>query len=68
MRVLGVPLAPMSSLSGSLHIFNGIVFALVDWGPLDDSISSDFYRFFERLRARSRDVFATSDVSAAKFP
>ena len=55
-------------LSGSLRLFNGIVFAFVDWGPLDDNLSSDFFRFFERLRAFSRDVFATSDVSAAKFP
>lgn len=55
-------------LSGSLRLFNGIVFAFVDWRSLDDNLSSDFFRFFERLRALSRDVFATSGVSAAKFP
>ena len=55
-------------LSGSLRFFNSIVFAFVDLGSLDDNLSSDFHRFFERLRALSRDVFATSDVSAAKFP
>lgn len=55
-------------MSGSLRLINGIMFAFVDWGRLDDNLFSDFFRFFERLRALSRDVFATSDVSAAKFP
>jgi hypothetical protein len=54
-------------LSGSLHLFNGIVFAFVEWGPLDDNLSISFASLnaYEPL---SRDVCATSDVSAAKIP